>query len=1068
MSKFFIDRPIFAWVVAIFIVLAGLLSLRSLPVEQYPNVSAPTISLNVSYPGASAETIEQSVLSIIEREMNGIDGLDYMSAKASANGTGSLSLTFVSGTDEDIAQVNVQNALSKVTSRLPSSVTQNGITVSKASSNFLMVVTLNVKEGAKMSTGEAADYAVRNIIPELQRIEGVGGVQQFGSEASLRIWLLPEKLRGYGLSVGDVSEAISEQNRQIPAGSIGALPALEGQSFSATVNVSGQLSDVNEFGNIVVKSTDSGATVRLKDVARLEIGQESYATSLRLNGEASTGMAVQLANDGNAVAVAKAVRARMEELARYFPEGLKWSAPYDTSKFVDISIEQVLHTLAEAMFLVFVVMFLFLQNLRYTLIPAIVVPVSLLGAIALMSPLGMSINVLTMFAMVLVIGIVVDDAIVVVENVERLMAEEKLTPYQATRKSMGQISGAIVGITLVNIVVFVPMAFFSGTTGGIYRQFALVMAGSIGFSGFLALTLTPALCATLLKPVRDDHHEKGGFFGWFNRMVKFFTHAYEATVAKCIRISYAMFVVYVAIAIGAFYIYTRLPNNFLPNEDQGYLIASVQLPAGATAERTVEKLKELEAVAKSVPEIENVVAVQGFSFSGTGQNMGIAFLTLKDWSERSAPGQGASALAGKLIGGFMGIRDATIFALSPPPIPSLGTSSGFNVILEDRSNAGHAALLQARNMMLGMAAQDKDTLTQVRPNGLEDAPQLHLNINRDAAYAQGVSISAIANTIGTNLGSAYINDFPNKGRLQRVTVQADATARMQPQDLLALNVPNHTGGQVPLGNIASLDWENGPMQAVRYNGYPAMEITGSAAQGKSLGDAMNAISAIAQKLPSGFGIEWSGLSLEQERAGDQKAYIYAFTVLAVFLCLAALYESWSIPFAVLLVLPLGFFGVAGGATFRSWFNQLMAGIFGGPSAVAHAETFANDIYFTIGLITVMGLTAKNAILIIEFAKDLQEGGKTRIQAALAAAHLRFRPIIMTSLAFILGVVPLYIATGASSASQRAIGTSVFWGMSVGTFLGLVMIPIFFVIVRRLFPGKLGVHDKYARPEDQPY
>ena len=979
MSRFFIDRPVFAWVVAIFIIFGGLLSLNRLPVEQYPNVSAPQITISVTYPGASAATIEESVLSIIEREMNGVDGLDYMNASANANGTGELELTFVSGTNEDIAQVNVQNNLAQVTSRLPASVNQNGITVSKRSSNFLMVVALQRDANAHISVREMNDYAQRNIVPELQRISGVGGVRLFGSESSMRIWLNPEKLRGYDLTADDVSSAIAAQNRQIPTGSLGALPALPGQTFSAVINVPGQLADVAEFENIVLKS---------------------------------------------------------------------------------LSIEQVLHTLVEAMALVIVVMFLFLQNFRYTLIPAIVVPISLMGAVALMSPLGLSINVLTMFAMVLVIGIVVDDAIVVIENVERLMAEEKLTPYQATRKSMGQISSAIVGITLVNIVVFLPMAFFSGSTGNIYRQFALVMAGSIGFSGFLALTLTPALCATMLKPVRDDHHEKRGFFGWFNRLVKVATHAYEATVAKFIRISYAMFVVYLAVSAGAVYLYTRLPTSFLPNEDQGYVIASLQLPAGATAERTIDKLKEMEAVAKNIPEIDNIVAVQGFSFTGQGQNMGMAFIILKDWKERARPDQTANAISGKLMGGFMGIRDATIFALSPPAIPSLGTSSGFDLMLEDRGGAGHEALLDARNQLMGMAMQRKDVIGEIRPQGLADAPQLRIDINRNAAYAQNVPITSIASTLGTNFGSAYINDFPNKGRLQRVTVQADAAARMQENDLKTLNIPNTRGGQVPFGSIANFTWENGQMQATRYNGYPAMQLSGSAAQGKSSGEGMNTMQELVAQLPPGFALEWTGLALEEQRSGDQKLYVYAFSLIAIFLCLAALYESWSIPFAVVLVIPLGLLGTAGGIYGRNLFNVMMAG--------QRAETFANDIYFSVGMVTVMGLVAKNAILIIEFAKDLQEGGKTRVQAALAAAHLRFRPIVMTSLAFILGVVPLYLASGASSASQRAIGTSVFWGMSIGTFMGLVMIPIFFVLVRKIFPGKLGVHDKYARPEDQPY
>ena len=1060
MSKFFINRPVFAWVVAIFIVIAGLLALQRLPVEQYPNVSAPKITVRVSYPGASAAEIEESVLSIMEREMNGIDGLDYMQASADASGSGELSLTFVSGTDEDIAQVNVQNAVSQVTSRLPGTVTQNGITVGKQSANFLMVVALQRSEDSSLTVREMSDYAQRNIVPELQRIDGVGGVRLFGAETAMRIWLNPEKLRGYNLSAADVSAAIAAQNRSIPTGSLGSLPALPGQSFSAVINVPGQLRNVAEFENIVLKSTEGGATVRLKDVARVELGQESYMASARLNGESTTGMAVQLSNSGNAVAVAKAVKARMAELQQYFPEGMSWSAPYDTSLFVSLSIEQVLHTLMEAMVLVFIVMFLFLQNIRYTLIPAIVVPISLMGAVALMAPLGLSINVLTMFAMVLVIGIVVDDAIVVVENVERLMAEEKLTPYQATRKSMGQISGAIVGITLVNIVVFLPMAFMSGSTGAIYRQFSLVMAGSIGFSGFLALTLTPALCATMLKPVRDNHHEKRGFFGWFNRAVKAATHAYEATVAKCIRISYLMFVVYLGVGVGAAFLFLRLPTSFLPNEDQGFVIASLQLPTGATAERTIEKLKEMENVAKGIPEIKNMFAVQGFSFSGSGQNMGMSFIILKDWKERPRPDQSASAISGKLMGGFMGIRDATIFALSPPAIPSLGTSSGFDLMLEDRGGQGHAALLAARNQLMGMAMQKKDMIGQIRPSGLEDAPQLRIDINRDAAYAQNVTISSIANILGTNFGSAYINDFPNNGRLQRVTVQADAGTRMQEEGLKALDIPNTTGGQVPLGSITNFTWEQGQMQATRYNGYPAMQLSGSAAQGQSSGDAMNTMVGLTKALPPGFALEWTGLALEEQRAGDQQMYVLGFSLLAVFLCLAALYESWSIPFAVILVVPLGVLGATGGIFSRNWFNTLMAG--------QNAELFANDVYLKVGLITIIGLTVKNAILIIEFAKDLQEGGKTRIQAALQAAHLRFRPIVMTSLAFILGVVPLYFASGASSASQRAIGTSVFWGMSIGTFLGLVMIPIFFVLVRKLFPGKLGVHDKYATREDQPY
>ena len=1055
MSRFFIDRPVFAWVVSFFIILAGLLSLNRLPVEQYPNVSAPKITLSVVYPGASATTIEESVLAVIEREMNGLEGLDYMEASASASGRGSLTLTFKAGTDDNVAQVNVQNNLSRVTSRLPASVTQNGIGVSKQQSGFLMMVALTRSDSANFSLREMNDYAVRNIVPELQRLEGVGNVQLFGSETSMRVWLQPEKLRGYDLTVSDVNAAIADQNRQIPTGSLGSLPALDGQRFSAVINVPGQLSTVEEFENIVVKSTTSGAAVRLRDVARVELGQQEYGFSTRINGEQGTGIAIQLSTTGNATAVAQAVKARMAELAHYFPEGLQWTTPYDSSLFVELSIKQVLFTLAEAMGLVILVMFLFLQNFRYTLIPAIVVPISLLGAIALMTPLGLSINVLTMFAMVLVIGIVVDDAIVVVENVERLMADEGLTPYQATVKSMGQISSAIVGITLVNIIVFVPMSFFPGTTGNIYRQFALVMAGSIGFSGLLALSLTPALCATLLKPVKAGHHDKKGFFGGFNRLVKWATHAYEATLAKFIRVSYATFVMYLAIAAGGFYLFTQLPKSFLPDEDQGFAIALLQLPAGATAERTIEKLKEMEAVAAQIPEVENMIAVQGFSFFGTGQNMGIAFITLKDWKERPLPSQSAAAISGKLMGGFMQIRDATIFAMSPPAIPSLGTTGGFDLVLEDRGGAGHQALLNARNQLLGMAMQSKDVIGEIRPSGLADASQLFIDVNRDAAYTQGVTMSAIATTLGTNFGSAYVNDFPNHGRLQRVTVQADAGTRMQEDNLRALTIPNNSGGQVPLGNIAQFYWEDGQMEALRYNGYPAMKLTGGAAQGKSSGEAMAKMEELAAQLPPGFAIEWTGLALEEQRSGNQAVYVYIFTLLAVFLCLAALYESWSIPFSVLLVMPLGLLGVASGLFGRNWFNATMT-----PEGIA-PEIFANDIFLQVGLITVMGLVAKNAILIIEFAKEQQEAGISRVQSALTAAHLRFRPIVMTSMAFILGVVPLYLASGASSASQRAIGTSVFWGMSIGTFLGLVMIPIFFVIVRKLFPGRMGVVDKYA-------
>ncbi len=1064
MSKFFVNRPIFAWVVALFIVFAGLLSLTQLPVEQYPSVSAPTIRIQTVYPGASAEDHEQAVLSVIEREMNGIEGLDYMTASASNNGSGSLSLTFRSGTDEDIAQVNVQNRLQQAQSRLPTSVTRNGISVTKSTSNMLMVVSLFAEDGYKnLDQVSISDYAVRNVVPELQRVKGVGAVQQFGAESAMRIWVDPKKLQGFGLSINDVSNAISAQNIQIPAGGIGELPANEGQLIAASLNVSGQLSRKEEFENIVVSSKADGSTVRMRDVARVEEGMQNYATQARTNGKTSAAMGVQLSTSGNAVETAKLIKERMAQLERYFPEGLKWEIPYDTSIFINISINKVISTLIEAMVLVFIVMFLFLQNIRYTIIPTIVVPVSLLGAVAVMQPLGMSINVLTMFAMVLVIGIVVDDAIVVVENVERIMDEEKLTPYQATVKSMGQISAAIFGITVVNIVVFLPMAFFSGATGAIFRQFALVMALSIGFSGFLALTFTPALCATILKPI-SHHGEKRGLFGFINRFINRLTNFYAWSVEKFIGIRYALMVIFLGICLAVVYMFNRLPSSFLPDEDQGFLMSVIQLPPGATAESTMKVLKDIEGIVKGFPEVQNIIAIQGFSFMGQGQNMAMAFISLKDWSLRTKPQEGAKILSGRMMGEFLGkLRGATVFALSPPAIPSLGTSSGFNVVIQDRGGAGHEALVAARNQLMGELMKNSSLFTDVRPGGLEDAPQLRLKIDRDKLYAQGLTMTSVSNVLAVNLGSSYINDYPNRGRLQRVTVQAEATARMQPEDVLNLMVVNNQGKQVPISSFATIGWEYGPLSTDRYNGYSSMSLSGAAAAGKSTGEAMAEIEQLAKKLPTGFGIEWTGLSLEEQRAGNQQLYVYGATVLVIFLCLAALYESWSIPMAVLLVLPLGVLGAVGGVLGRSWFNLTMTLMFAGQQAARYAEQFANDIYFRVGMITVMGLNAKNAILIIEFAKELQESGKNLISSTIEACRLRFRPILMTSLAFILGVVPLYLSSGASSASQRAIGTSVFWGMTVGTFLGLLFIPMFFIVVRSIFKGGNGVKDKHAPP-----
>jgi multidrug efflux pump len=847
----------------------------------------------------------------------------------------------------------------------------------------------------------------------------------------MRVWVDPAKLQGFNLSAADVASAIQAQNAQVSAGSLGELPNLSGQSISATVVVPGQISSTIEFGDIVLRANADGSTVRLKDVARIELGAQTYATSARLNGKPATGMGVQLSPSGNALAAATAVKTRMAELEKYFPPGMSWTIPYDSSEFVKISIKQVSVTLLEAIALVFLVMYLFLQNFRYTIIPTIVVPVALLGTFGALLAMGFSINVLTMFGMVLVIGIVVDDAIVVVENVERIMSEEGLPPLEATRKAMGQISGAIIGITLVLISVFLPLAFFAGSVGNIYRQFSAVMAVSIAFSAFMALSLTPALCATLLKQVEAGHgHVKKGFFGWFNRGFARSAKGYEGWVAQLLRRGGRMMVIYVALIAAVGVLYMRLPTSFLPNEDQGNLLVNIQLPPGATIERTRAVVEKVEGFMLQQPEVKNMVAVMGFSFSGQGQNAGLSFVTLKDWSERKGAGHTAEALVGRAMGALSGVRDAFIFALSPPPIPELGVSSGFTFRLQDRGGNGHDALVAARNQMLGMARQSK-VLAGVRPDGLEDAPQLQVDIDRDKANAQGVGFAAINSSISTALGSAYINDFPNAGRMQRVVVQAEAQARMQPEDILKLTALNSQGKAVPLSSFATTRWVIGAMQTVRYNGYPAMRIAGGAAPGYSTGEAMAEMERMASQLPAGFGFEWTGQSREEKLAGAQAIVLYAFAILAVFLCLAALYESWSIPLSVILVVPLGVLGVLLGVSLRG---------------------MTNDVYFQVGLITIIGLSAKNAILIIEFAKDLQAQGKSVIESALEAAHLRFRPIIMTSLAFILGVVPLAIASGASSASQRAIGTGVIAGMVVGTFLAVFFVPIFFVVVRSLFKG----------------
>ena len=1030
MAKFFIDRPIFAWVVTLFIVVLGLVAVTQLPVSQYPPVAPPTITISAAYPGASAKTMDESVLSVIEREMNGSPGLAYMESTSQADGSGQISISFEPGTNPDLAQVDVQNRLSRATPRLPSTVTQQGVRVDKASTNFLMVVSLT-SDDPNFSAQDLGDYASRNVLPEIQRIPGVGQAQLFASERAMRIWIDPVKLTGFNLSAADVNSAIQGQNAQVSSGTLGQLPIVADQAISATVVVPGQLSSVEEFGNVVLRANTDGSTVRLKDVARIELGIESYAITSRLNGKPTAAIGVQLSPSGNALAAATAVREKMGQLAPFFPGSVQWKIPYDSSKFVSISIQQVAVTLLEALVLVFLVMYLFLQNWRYTLIPTLVVPVALLGTFATLLAMGFSINVLTMFGMVLVIGIVVDDAIVVVENVERIMSEEGLPPLEATRKAMGQITGAVVGMSLVLIVVFIPLAFFSGSIGNIYRQFSVTMATSIFFSAFMALSLTPALCATLLKPVEaGHHHEKKGFFGWFNRGFARTAKGYEGWVARFLKRSGRMVVVYVAIVAAVAVGYMRLPSSFLPNEDQGYVLVSVQLPPGATQQRTLSVMKQAEEYMLKQPEVANMVSILGFSFTGRGQNAALAFVPLKDWSEREGAGQSAAAIGARASQEFSKIRDASIFALSPPPIPELGNATGFTFRLQDRASQGHEALVAARNQLLGMASQSP-ILAGVRPDGLEDAPQLQLDIDRDKASALGVNYAVINSAISTAMGSSYVNDFPNAGRLQRVVVQADAAARMQPEDLLQLNVVNNKGIAVPLSAFATTHWTTGAMQMVRYNGYPAMKIAGDAAPGRSTGEAMDEMERLAAQLPPGFAFEWTGQSREERLAGSSAMVLYGFALLAVFLCLAALYESWSIPLAVLLVVPLGVFGVVYAVMLR-----------GMPS----------DVYFQIGLITIIGLSAKNAILIIEFAKDLHAEGRTLFEAALEAAHLRFRPILMTSLAFTLGVMPLFIATGASSASQRAIGTGVVGGMITGTVLAVVFVPTFFLLVRTFFKG----------------
>ena len=1034
MARFFIDRPIFAWVIAIILMLAGTLSILNLPVEQYPQVAPPEVQITANYPGASSKAVENSVTQVIEEQMNGIDNLLYMSASSDSSGNASITLTFAAGTDPDIAQVQVQNKLQMATPRLPQAVQQQGVRVAKSSDTFLMVVAFTSKDGS-MTRSDIADFIGASVQDSIARVEGVGNTRLFGSQYAMRVWLDPNKLNEYSLTPNDVTSAIQVQNNQVAGGQLGGTPAVEGQQLNASIVVQTLLETPEEFGRILLKVTPDGSRVTLADVARIELGSESYEISGRFNRKPAAGLAVTLASGANALDTAKLVKARLAELQEFFPDSLEVSYPYDTTPFVEISITEVVKTLFEGIALVFLVMYLFLQNFRATLIPTIAVPVVLLGTFAVLYAFGFSVNTLTMFGMVLAIGLLVDDAIVVVENVERIMAEEGLGPVEATRKSMGEITGALVGIALVLSAVFIPMAFFPGSTGAIYQQFSITIVSAMVLSVLVALILTPALCATMLKPHDGDHQTKRGFFGWFNRTFEKATNGYRNRVDSTIRhwVRYVfMYVLIVGVLIFAF---MRLPSAFLPEEDQGMLIALVQLPVGSSQEQTIEVLKKIEDhfLDNESDAVQSMFAAAGFSFSGRGQNSGIAFIRLKDWDERDLEKDGVQAIVGRAWGAFSQIREAFVFAINPPSIPALGVASGFNFQLQDRSGMGHEALMGATYQILGQANQH-DMMSQVRYSGLPDAPQFDLKVDHQKALAMGIPVSEINSTMAVAWGSSYVNDFLDRGQIKRVYVQADAPYRMLPDDITDWYVRNTSGEMVPFSSFSEGNWTYGAQQLQRYNGVPSINIQGSASPGFSTGDAMVAMEDIASQLPEGFGFEWTGLSYQEAEAGNQAPLLYALSLLVVFLCLAALYESWSIPFSVMLVVPLGVIGAVAAANFRG---------------------LGNDVFFQVGLLTTIGLSSKNAILIVEFAKALEDQGKTLLQATLDATRMRLRPILMTSMAFGLGVTPLMLSSGAGSGARHAIGTGVFGGVVAATVLAIFFIPLFYVLVRRMSGVKLN-------------
>ena len=1032
MANFFIRRPIFAWVLAIILMMAGALVIMQLPVAQYPTIAPPAVAISATYPGADAQTVQDTVTQVIEQNMNGIDNLMYMSSTSDSAGSVTITLTFQSGTDPDIAQVQVQNKLQLATPLLPQEVQQQGISVEKSSSSFLMVAGF-VSDNPQTTQDDISDYVASNVKDSISRLNGVGDVQLFGAQYAMRIWLDANLLNKYQLTPVDVINQLKVQNDQIAAGQLGGTPALPNQQLNASIIAQTRLKDPEEFGKVTLRVNSDGSVVHLKDVARIELGGENYNVVARINGKPASGLGIKLATGANALDTANAIKAKLVELQPFFPQGMKVVYPYDTTPFVTISIHEVVKTLFEAIVLVFLVMYLFLQNIRATLIPTIAVPVVLLGTFAVLAAFGYSINTLTMFGMVLAIGLLVDDAIVVVENVERVMMEDNLPPKEATEKSMSQIQGALVGIAMVLSAVFIPMAFFGGSTGAIYRQFSITIVSAMALSVLVALILTPALCATLLKPVSAEHHEKkSGFFGWFNTKFDHSVNHYTNSVSGIVRKTGRYLAVYLIIVIGMAVLFMRLPTSFLPEEDQGVFMTMIQLPAGATQERTQKVLDQVTQyyLTNEKANVESVFTVNGFSFSGQGQNSGLAFVSLKPWDERSGEENSVEAVIARATRAFSQIRDGLVFPFNMPAIVELGTATGFDFELIDQGGLGHTALTQARNQLLGMVAKHPDLLVRVRPNGLEDTPQFKLDVDQEKAQALGVSLSDINETISASLGGYYVNDFIDRGRVKKVYVQGDAKYRMLPADINNLYIRSSNGEMVPFSAFSASHWIYGSPRLERYNGMPSMEILGEAAPGRSTGEAMALMESLAEKLPNGIGHDWTGMSYQERLSGNQAPALYAISLIVVFLCLAALYESWSIPFSVMLVVPLGVVGALLAASLRG---------------------MNNDVYFQVGLLTTIGLSAKNAILIVEFAKDLMDKeGKGLIEATLEASRMRLRPILMTSLAFILGVMPLVISHGAGSGAQNAVGTGVMGGMLTATLLAIFFVPVFFVVVRRRF------------------